>query len=55
VPNPDAADPNTVILVGRVRSIDWRARGARFLHRVGPEVLDEVVAKLDALVVHPDV
>jgi mRNA interferase MazF len=53
VPHPGADDPNTVILSEHVRCVDWRARGARFLHRVPQDVLDEVVARLDALIINP--
>lgn len=55
VSNPDADDPGTVILVDQIRCIDWRARPLRLMHRVAPAVLEEVVAKLDAFLIHPDV
>lgn len=54
VPHPDADDPNTVILSEHVRCVDWRTRGVRLIHRVPMEVLEEVVAKLDALIINPE-
>jgi mRNA interferase MazF len=54
VPNPDADDPQTVILVDQIRCVDWRQRPLRFIHRVADEVLDEAVAKLDAFLINPD-
>src|SRR5437588_3352827 len=52
VPNPDAPDPNTVILTEQVRCVDWRTRGVRFIHRVADHVLQETVARLDALIIN---
>jgi mRNA interferase MazF len=54
VRNPDADDPKTVILVDQIRCVDWRERPPRFMHRVAPAVLEDVVAKLDALIIRPD-
>jgi mRNA interferase MazF len=44
----------SAILSDHIRSVDWRARRARFFERVSPEVLGEVVARIEALVVSPD-
>jgi mRNA interferase MazF len=55
VANPGAEDPATVILIDQIRCIDWRTRRPRFVQRVAPEVLEEVVAKLDALIINPNV
>lgn len=54
VPYPEADDPHTVILAEHVRCVDWRARRIRFSHQATPKVLNEVVAKLDALIINPD-
>lgn len=54
VPHPGADDPRTVVLADHVRCVDWRARNVRFIHHVSPEVLEEVVARLDALVINPE-
>ena len=39
-----------VVLSDQARSLDWRGRQATFIGRIPPGVLDEVVAKLAALV-----
>jgi mRNA interferase MazF len=41
---------SSVALVDHVRSIDWRARGARVKGRVSEDELEEIRAKLRALV-----
>ena len=51
---PTDDDPNGVMLADHVRSVDWRARRARLIDRVEQEVLDEVVARLEALIIDPD-
>ena len=43
-------DPPSVILADQVKSLDWRARGARRRGRVADSVLAEVRAKLHALI-----
>ena len=43
-----------VILADHVRCVDWRTRRARRIGHVLPEVLNEVVARLSALIIHPD-
>lgn len=48
---PDGSD--SVILADHIRNVDWRARRARLILQVPQEVLDEVAAKLDALVISP--
>lgn len=40
----------SVVLADHVRCVDWRVRNAQRIQRVGREVLDEVVAKLEALI-----
>jgi mRNA interferase MazF len=45
----------SVVLADYVRCVDWRARNARLILNVGRNILDEVVAKLEALIIHPDV
>ena len=49
-----SGEPEGVILADHVRCVDWRARGARRIRRVAPEVLEEVVAKLEALIINPE-
>ena len=51
---PGAEDPNTVILSEQVRCVDWRVRRAQFIQRAPEAVLDEVVARLDALIINPE-
>lgn len=43
-------DPPSVVLADQVKSLDWRARGARRRGRVADSVLAEVRAKLHALI-----
>jgi mRNA interferase MazF len=40
----------SVILADHVRSIDWKVRKAKFFVKVQPDVLEEAVAKLEALI-----
>jgi mRNA interferase MazF len=54
VPNPDADSPKAVILAEHMRCVDWRARRIRFIRQVAQEVLDQVVAKIDALIINPE-
>ncbi len=53
VPNPAAPDPKTVVLAEHIRCIDWRARKAQFINRVPDEVLFQVLARIEALIIHP--
>ena len=41
-----------VVLADHIRSIDWKFRNVRFLETVSPAVMDEVEARLKALIVH---
>ena len=50
VPLPSGAPVAGVILVDQLRSLDWRARRARFVGRAPAAVLDEVLARLAPLV-----
>ncbi len=43
-----------VILADHVRSVDWKSRRVRLIRRVEANVLDEIVAKLEALVCAPE-
>lgn len=42
-------DPPSAILADQVRSLDWRARGARFKEYAPPAIVAEVVAKVAAI------
>lgn len=42
-----------VILADQVRCVDWRIRRVRRIHRAPAEVLTEVVARLEALIIDP--
>ena len=44
-----------VVLADHLRNVDWRARNVQFIHRVSDFELSEVVARIDALLVSPDV
>lgn len=50
------ADGTTsVILADHVRSVDWRQRRVRKIEMVPDEVLDDVIGRLDALLINPDI
>ena len=54
VPLPSIRDVEGVVLADQIRTVDWRRRGVRFL-RPGPqELVDEVVARIHALIIDPD-
>jgi mRNA interferase MazF len=50
VPLPPGLDVTGVVLTDQVKSLDWRARGASRAGTVTPEVLDDAVARLLAIV-----
>jgi len=39
-----------VVLSDQIKSLDWRARGARFEERADEDVRAEVAAKIDTLI-----
>jgi len=43
-----------VSLADRVRSVDWKVRRVRRIETVLDEVLDEVIGRLEALLIIPD-
>jgi mRNA interferase MazF len=47
---PDGLAARGAILCDQVKSVDWRARKARRLDRVSPEVMSAVTARILALV-----
>jgi mRNA interferase MazF len=51
---PTKNEPS-VILADHVRCLDWRVRQVQLIDHVPAEVLDEVVAKLEGLIIAPDV
>jgi mRNA interferase MazF len=52
----DSGDGNAgVVLSDHLRSVDWKARNTQFIHRVTDSELAEVVARIEALLVTPDV
>ncbi len=51
VPLPESTAITGVVLVDQVRSVDWRRRRAHLEAQAPPGVLDEVSAKLRALLV----
>ena len=52
VQNPDGT--TSVILSDHLRSVDWQQRQAQLIHRVDDDVLANVVARIDALLISPD-
>jgi mRNA-degrading endonuclease toxin of MazEF toxin-antitoxin module len=47
-------EPTGVILADHLRTVDWRRRGVRRICKVTPRVVDEVVARIEALIVNPE-
>lgn len=43
-----------VILADHVRSVDWKLRRTRKIQTVPDEVLNEVIGRLEALLINPD-
>ena len=43
----------SVILADHLRNVDWRIRKVRKIYRVSSEVLDGVVARIEALLISP--
>ena len=54
VPVQTADGATSVILADHVRSVDWKARRVRRIETVPDALLDEVVGRLEALLVNPD-
>ncbi|MCI0683135.1 MAG: endoribonuclease MazF [Gemmataceae bacterium] len=48
---PDGSE--SIVLADQIRCVDWRARKAEFIFRVAQDVVDEAVARLEALVIAP--
>jgi mRNA interferase MazF len=46
---PRGARLTGVVLADHLRSLDWIARGAAFHGKAPPEVLDEVLARVEAI------
>lgn len=44
----------TVVLADHVRSVDWKVRRVRKIETVRDEVLNEVIGRLEALLINPD-
>ena len=54
VPVRTADGVTSVILADHVRSVDWKVRRVRRIETVPDEVLDEVIGRLEALLINPD-
>jgi mRNA interferase MazF len=54
VPNPSKQEPNSVIVADQIRTVDWRVRDIKFIHKVAPGILDQVVARIEALIINPE-
>jgi mRNA interferase MazF len=53
ITNPDRTI--SVVLSDHLRNVDWRARKTELIYRVSDAVLAEVVSRIEALLVSPDV
>ena len=49
---PDGQE--SIVLADHLRNVDWKARRAEKMYRVSDEVLANVIARLDALIISPD-
>lgn len=54
VPVRTADGATSVILADHVRSMDWKMRRSRRIEPVPAVVLDEVIGRLEALLINPD-
>ena len=54
VENPSEEVSQSILLADHIRCVDWTTRRMEFIRRVPGEVLQEVVAKLEAPIIHPD-
>lgn len=54
VPLPPGSPVEGVVLADQVKSLDWKAQTATLAGRATPEVLEEVTAKLGALLALAD-
>ncbi len=45
----------SILLADHLRNVDWKARHAEKMYRVEDDVLASVIARLDALIISPDV
>lgn len=43
----------SAVLADHVRSVDWRARKVQFIQKSSNDVIEEIVAKLEALIAAP--
>lgn len=50
VPLPRGSKVRGVVLANQIRSLDWLARGARLHSRATQETLDEVLARIEAII-----
>ena len=50
---PDGLGVKGVVLAYQVRSVDWRARGTRFLANVPDDIVDNVLLLLDSILDMP--
>jgi mRNA interferase MazF len=50
LPVPDTSSLTGFVMVEQVKSIDYRARSARFVEKAAPEFLEDVVALVDVCI-----
>lgn len=46
---PDGLEVKGVILPNQIKSLDWASRGAKFIDKIPDDVLNSVLAKINAL------
>ncbi|MDE2820300.1 MAG: type II toxin-antitoxin system PemK/MazF family toxin [Chloroflexota bacterium] len=53
VPLPDNLDVKGVVLSHHMKSLDWRARDAKYMTRIPDYVVDDVLSVLDSILAMP--
>ncbi len=55
VPIASGGGSSGVVLSDHLRNVDWNARSIKFIHRVTESEMSEVVSRIEALLISPDV
>ncbi|MEH2290435.1 type II toxin-antitoxin system PemK/MazF family toxin [Nostoc sp.] len=50
VPLPDGMITSGVVLADQIKSLDWKAKKILFVEKVEPELIEEVQAKIEPLI-----
>jgi len=50
VPLPLGLQTYGVVLCDQIKSLDWKARGAFFVEQISSELMEEVIARIEPLI-----